>query len=107
MHRLYQWLQERATFFRTRPRASEPRRLMRTQVTVEEQQRTVLVNLYTLGGVCLCPLCGHPVTPLPGESAEAVTLEHSQVHARCPGPDEVVAEQDPRLGRPGDIRRLR
>jgi len=107
VHRLYQWLQERATFFRTRPRPSEPRRMIRTQVTVEEQQRTVLVNLSSVSGVCLCPLCGHPVSTLPADVAGSVTLEHSQVHARCPGPEDVVAEQDPRLGRPRDTRRLR
>jgi hypothetical protein len=107
VHRLYQWLQERATFFRTRPRVSEPRRTIRTQVTVEEHQRTVLLNLSPVDGMCLCPLCGHPVAPLPGDTAGPITLDHSQVHARCPGPEEVVVEQVPRLGRPRNTRRLR
>lgn len=102
MNRLYQWLQERATSFRTVTRTSEPRRRMRTQVTVEEQQRTVLLSLPSVAGLCLCPLCGHPV-----QDASVVTLEHPQVHARCPGPEDAVQEKDPRLGRPGNTRRLR
>ncbi len=107
MNRLYQWLQERATSFRTVKQGTQPRRLMRTQVTVEEQQRTVLLSMPSVAGVCLCPLCGHPVAPLPGTEASVVTLDHSQVHAHCPGPEDVVVEQDPRLGRPRNTRRLR
>jgi hypothetical protein len=78
--------------------------MVRTQVTVEEQQRTVLLTMSSVAGVCLCPLCGHPVGPLPANAP--VTLDHSQVHARCPGPEDVVVEQDPRLDRPGNTRRL-
>lgn len=81
--------------------------MMRTQVTVEEQQRTVLLSMPSVAGVCLCPLCGHPVAPLPVETSTVVTLEHPQVHARCPGPEDAVQEKDPRLGRPGNTRRLR
>jgi hypothetical protein len=106
VNRLYQWLHERATFFRTEVRESDTRRIVRTQVTVEEQQRTMLLPLTAMDGVCLCPLCGQRLTPLAAESSGAVTLEHSQVHTRCPGPEQVDEVKDPRLGKPGDIRRL-
>lgn len=107
MNRLYQWLQERATSLRTGSQGNAPRRMMRTEITVEEQQRTVLLSLPTFAGICLCPLCGHPVAPLPGTESSAVTLDHSQVHAHCPGPEDIVQEKDPRLGRPRNTRRLR
>jgi hypothetical protein len=94
-------------FFRPRPRVSAPRRKLRTQVTVEEYQRTVLLNMTSMAGICLCPLCGHPVTPLSNDMAAPVPLDHSQVHVRCPGPEDIVIEHDPQLDRPRNTRRLR
>jgi hypothetical protein len=93
--------------FRPRPRVSAPRRMTRTQVTVEEYQRTVLLNMSSMAGICLCPLCGQPVTPLSNDMEGPVTLEPSQVHVRCPGPEDIVVEQDPRLDRSRNTRRLR
>ena len=96
MNRLYQWLHERATFFRAESREGDGRRMVRTEVTVEEEERTVMLSVSTVGGVCLCPLCGNPVT-----------LEHTQVHEVCPGPEQVMETKDPRMGKPGETRRLR
>jgi hypothetical protein len=80
--RLYQWLQQRLTFSRVNSTGSRGPRIIRTQVMVEEQQRTVLFSMPSAGAVCLCPLCGNPVSALPPEMVGVVTLEHTQ----CPEP---------------------
>ena len=48
--------------------------MVRTRVTVEEQQRTVLLSVSS--GAGLCPLCGHALSELPTDVAGVITLEH-------------------------------
>jgi hypothetical protein len=83
--------------------------MVRTRVTVEEQQHTMLLSV---SGAGLCPLCGHTLNELPTDAAGVITLEHSQVHARCPedplGVRQAEQGSNPRLGKPGsNTRRLR
>ena len=109
--RLYQWLQNRARSFRVVARAGQGRRTVRTLVTVEEQQRTVLLSVATRDGVCVCPLCGKPVNALSTEGTGVITLEHSQIHTQCPEPELGVVQREqgstPRLGNGRGTRRLR
>jgi hypothetical protein len=85
-------------------------KIVRTRVTVEEQQRTVLLSVSP--GTGLCPLCGHALSELPPDAAGVITLEHSQIHARCPegllGDGQAEQGKKPRLDQGGgSTRRLR
>jgi hypothetical protein len=75
--------------------------MLRTRVTVEEQQRTVLLTVSA--GTPICPLCGHPLSALTPDAAGVITLEQSQIHARCPedllGDGQAEEGKSPRLGK--------
>jgi hypothetical protein len=111
VNRLYQWLQQRLTVSRVNSSASRGPRIVRTQVTVEEQQRMVLLAMPPAGTVCLCPLCGNPVSALPPDRVGVVTLEHSEVHAQRSetqfGPGLTEQGNTPRPNEAGGTRRLR
>jgi hypothetical protein len=65
---LYQWLSERASFFRSDPCGHGTTRSVRTEVTVERQGMTVLVGGGTTG-FDTCPLCGQKLAPAEAEQA--------------------------------------
>jgi hypothetical protein len=66
--RLYQWLSQRASFFRVDTPGRSTSRTVRTEVTVERQGMTLLV-----GGAAenfdTCPLCGQKLAPEQAEQA--------------------------------------
>jgi hypothetical protein len=68
MNRLYQWVSQRASFFRSEPFGRGTSRTVRTEVTVERQGMTLLV-----GGAAasfdVCPLCGQKRAPTQVDSA--------------------------------------
>lgn len=71
VNRLYQWLRERATHCPPRKGEREPPRTTRTEVTVYEDQRTVLLaGTVAVAGLAAglerCPLCGQPLAPAVG-----------------------------------------
>jgi hypothetical protein len=110
VNRLYQWLLQWVRPSGAALREGQGPRIVRTRVTVEEQQRTVLLSVSSGAGVC--PLCGHALSELPQDVAGVITLEHSQIHARRPegqlGDGQAEQGKNPRLGKPGgSTRRLR
>ena len=66
---LYQWLTQRASFFRSDRSGESTGRTVRTEVTVERQGTTLLVS--SVAGFDTCPLCGSKLVP---EQAERVRL---------------------------------
>ena len=58
MKRLYQWLRERATFIYARSFAWNNEHTIRTEVTVQQQERTLLLCGHGLRDATSCPLCG-------------------------------------------------
>jgi hypothetical protein len=68
MNRLYQWLSERASFFRSEKPSRGTSRTVRTEVTVERQGMTLLVG-GVAAGFDLCPLCGQKLAPAQAEQA--------------------------------------
>jgi len=110
VNRLYQWLLQWVRPSGADMRGGQGPRMVRTRVTVEEQQRTVLLSVSS--GAGLCPLCGHALSELPTDVAGVITLEHSQIHARCPedelGNGQAEQGKSTRLGKAGgSTRRLR
>jgi len=83
VNRLYQWLHERASFFRSVSVDSEPHRTRRTEVTVQERQRTVFLTGGAMGDNKTCPLCGQPLD-LDG-CVDTVQPLHSLDQAKRPG----------------------
>jgi hypothetical protein len=76
VHRIYQWLYGRASFFRS-DTSGRTNRMVRTEVTVERQGMTLLMGGAT--GLDHCPLCGQIVpgkaksekaSPSPGKILE-------------------------------------
>ena len=68
MKGLYQWLSERASFFRSDTSAHTAHRTVRTEVTVERQGTTLMVGSGATG-LDTCPLCGSKLAPEQGEQA--------------------------------------
>ena len=66
--RLYQWLSERASFFRSDAPGRGTSRTVRTEVTVERQGMTLLVG-GTAPNFDNCPLCGQKLAPEQAEQA--------------------------------------
>jgi len=56
-HRLYQWLSQRASFFRTDRSDQGTSRTVRTEVRVEREAVTLVVG-DAAAGFDTCPLCG-------------------------------------------------
>ena len=61
MNRLYQWLHDRATLLRGDVYTEVISDSVRTEVTVREHQRTVLVSGSGLDQGDVCPVCGQTV----------------------------------------------
>jgi hypothetical protein len=68
MKGLYQWLSERASFFRFDTSAHTANRTVRTEVTVEQQGMTMLLG-GAAAGMDICPLCGSKIAPEQAERA--------------------------------------
>jgi hypothetical protein len=68
--RLYQWMTQRASFFRFAAPGRGTSRTVRTEVTVERESITLPVNGSALN---LCPICGQMRghTPPPPQAAQA------------------------------------
>jgi hypothetical protein len=76
MKGLYQWLSERASFFRSDTSAHTANRTVRTEVTVERQGMTMLVG-GAAAGFDICPLCGSKLAPVQAEQARLRLQEGS------------------------------
>jgi hypothetical protein len=96
-------------FFRVESHDDETRRTVRTEVTVQEQQRAVLFSGIPGTAPKTCPLCGNPLFPvtthLDDAQSQAVLLGHSKVQGACSGPGNADATKD--LRQRGNSRRLR
>jgi hypothetical protein len=68
-NRLYQWLGQRASFFRF-DRSGRGSHTIRTEVTVQHEAVTLLVG-DAAAGFDTCPLCGNKLDP---EQAETTRL---------------------------------
>jgi hypothetical protein len=66
--RLYQWLSQRASFFRSDTSGCGTSLTVRTEVTVEQQGITLLVG-DAAASFDTCPLCGNKLTPTQAEQA--------------------------------------
>jgi hypothetical protein len=65
MHRLLQSLCERVGFSRAETSGRGASHTVRTEVTVERKETTVLVGGVTSGAFDTCPLCGQELAPAP------------------------------------------
>jgi hypothetical protein len=70
MNRLYQWLTERASFFRSDRSDQGMSRTVRTEVTVQQERMTLMVD-GAAAGFDICPLCGNNLAPAQTEKAIA------------------------------------
>ncbi len=77
MNRLYQWLSERASSFRSDSSGGGTSRTVRTEVTVERQGMTLLVG-GAAAGFDTCPLCGQKLAPAQAEQAR-LRLEEGSI----------------------------
>jgi len=75
VNRLYQWLSNRATFFRSDVSARGTTRTVRTETTVRQQGVTLLVGSAGILGLDTCPLCGNQLAPAEAERAKHRLLE--------------------------------
>jgi hypothetical protein len=81
MNRIYQWLSERTSFFRSDTSSSDrssdgTSRTACTEVTVRQERMTVLVRGET-ALLDFCPLCGSKLAPAQAEQARARLLKGS------------------------------
>jgi hypothetical protein len=67
-NRMYQWLGERARFFRSDTSGRGTSRTVRTEVTVQREAVTVLVG-DAAAGFDTCPLCGSKLASAQAEQA--------------------------------------
>jgi hypothetical protein len=100
--------------FRVESRDDKTQHRVRTEVTVREQQNTVLITSSSWSGPKTCPLCGNPMFPVPEplseEKAQALKLGHREGQGTCLGPGKQGPKKQgetksPRQGE--DTRRLR
>jgi len=87
MNRLHQWLQV-ATVFLTERVDPSTRRIVRTEVTVQQEQRIILSGRGTLDGFDICPLCGQKMTP-----KQATQLGNRLAEASSAPPDGTAGKQ--------------
>jgi hypothetical protein len=67
MNRLYQWLSDRASSFRSEGTSRAVSRTVRTEVTVEREAIAVLVGRGAADvDIDTCPLCGGQLAPAAG-----------------------------------------
>jgi hypothetical protein len=96
-------------FFRVESRDDATRTTVRTEVTVQEKQSSMLLASTSWSGPKNCPLCGNPMFPVPeplsDDKAQALKLGHRDGQGTCPGPEDKGKTKGPRQGE--DRRRLR
>lgn len=63
MQRLYQWLSERASFFRYEGVGHGTSSTVRTETTVRREGVTLLAGGAATLGLDICPLCGSKLAP--------------------------------------------
>jgi len=73
MQRLYQWLRERASFFRYGGAGHGTSSSVRTETTVRREGVTMLVGGAATLGLDVCPLCGSKLAPEQSEQARHVS----------------------------------
>jgi hypothetical protein len=71
MHRLFQSLRERVGFSRAETSGRGASHIVRTEVTVERKETTVLVGGVASGAFDTCPLCGQELAPAPAAQGRA------------------------------------
>jgi hypothetical protein len=76
MKRLYQWLSQRASFFRSDASGRGTTHTVRTEVTVQREGITLLVG-GAAAGFDTCPLCGQQLAPAQAEQARLRLQEGS------------------------------
>jgi hypothetical protein len=69
MQRLYQWLSERASFFRYYASGHGVSSTLRTETTVRREGITLLVGGAAVLGLDICPLCGGKLSAEQSEEA--------------------------------------
>jgi hypothetical protein len=74
MKRLYQWLSERASFFRVDAVGHGTSGTVRTETTVRREGMTLLVSS-AAASLDICPLCGNKLVPTQAEQARLRLLE--------------------------------
>lgn len=67
MQKLYQWLSERASIFRSDKSGRDTSTTVRTEVTVQRESMTLLVGGSAAFDVC--PFCGQKLAPVQAEQA--------------------------------------
>jgi hypothetical protein len=82
--RLYQWLQERAMAYRAERVDSGRHSTVRTEVTVRQQEVTMLVS--GVPAVGTCPLCGQVLGSGTTFLHGALVEGHPVAHGSCVGP---------------------
>ena len=80
MHRLYQWLSRRASLLRSESLGKGRARTARTQITIEQQEMTMLINGASTD-FDICPFCGQKLGPGREEEARLRLLGGSTAHA--------------------------
>jgi hypothetical protein len=70
MNRLYQWLSERASLFRSNRSDPGMRRTVRTEVMVQQEGVSLTLS-GAVAGLDVCPLCGHKLAPAQTEQVTA------------------------------------
>jgi len=76
MRRIYQWLSERASFFRYDAVGPGTSSTVRTEVTVRREGLTLLVG-GAAAGFDICPFCGQKLAPAQAEQARLRLQEGS------------------------------
>ncbi len=89
MKRLYQWFQERASFFRSGISSPGTTRTVRTEVTIQREGLTLLLG-GAAAGFDHCPLCGQKLAPAQAEQARLRLQEGS------------ISQEDPPSDLPAD-----
>jgi hypothetical protein len=69
MQRLYQWLSERASFFRYEGSGHGASSTIRTETTVHREGVTLLVGSAATLCLDICPFCGNNLAPEQSEQA--------------------------------------
>ena len=85
MHRLYQWLTQRTSSFRSDTSDRGTSRTVRTEITVERQGITLLVG-DAAAGFENSPLCGQSLAPAQAEQAR-LRLQQGSISQEDPPVD--------------------
>jgi hypothetical protein len=90
MNRLYQWLFERASFFRSDRSDQGMSRTIRTETTVERESTTLLVDGSAASGFDICPLCGNKLTPDQAKPPSESSFSRVRFRRNVLGPENRV-----------------